>query len=99
MPTDVIQDKQQVHELIDRLAPSQLVAVRGLLEAMLDPVARAIANAPAAAEPVTEEEKRALVEAPLRPRQNSAAGPPRQSLPSCCTKSRMSKRLMARSGK
>jgi len=31
-----------VHELVDRLAPSQVVAVRGLLEAMLDPVARAM---------------------------------------------------------
>jgi hypothetical protein len=63
MPTDVIQERHQVHELIDRLVPSQLAAVRGVLEAMLDPVARAIANAPADDEPVTEEEKRALVEA------------------------------------
>ena len=43
MATDVIQEKQQVRELLDRLAPSQLTAVRGLLEAMLDPVARALA--------------------------------------------------------
>ncbi len=63
MLTDVIQERHQVHELIDRLVPSQLAAVRGVLEAMLDPVARAIADAPAADEPVTEEEKRALVEA------------------------------------
>ena len=58
MPTDTAHEKQQVHELIDRLAPSQVTAVHGLLEAMLDPVARAIANAPVDDEPVTEEDKR-----------------------------------------
>ena len=63
MPTDVIQEKQQVHELIDRLAPSQVAAVRNLLEVMLDPVARAIANAPVDDEPCTEDEKLALAEA------------------------------------
>jgi hypothetical protein len=57
MPPDVADEKQQVHELIDRLAPSQVAAVRGLLEVMLDPVARAIANAPADDEPVTEEDR------------------------------------------
>jgi hypothetical protein len=45
MPTDTLHEKQQVHELIDRLAPSQVTAVRGLLEAMLDPVSRALAGA------------------------------------------------------
>jgi hypothetical protein len=39
-------EKHQAHELIERLAPSQVSAVVGLLEAMLDPVSRAIANAP-----------------------------------------------------
>ena len=53
-------DKQQAHELIERLAPSQLSAVVGLLQAMLDPVARAIANAPVDDEPVTEEERKAV---------------------------------------
>ena len=38
--------RQQAHELIDRIAPSQVNAVVGLLETMLDPVSRAIANAP-----------------------------------------------------
>jgi hypothetical protein len=37
--------------------------VAGLLEVMLDPVARAIANAPVDDEPVTEEEAKALAEA------------------------------------
>ncbi len=39
-------EKQQAHELIERLAPSQVSAVVSLLQAMLDPVARAIADAP-----------------------------------------------------
>ena len=52
MPTDTAHEKQQVHELIDRLAPSQVTVVRGLLEAMLNP------RADADDEPVTEEDRR-----------------------------------------
>ena len=36
---DALTEKQQVHELVERLAPSQVKAVRGLLETMLDPTA------------------------------------------------------------
>jgi hypothetical protein len=46
-------EKRRAHELIDRLAPKQASAVVGLLEAILDPVSRAIANAPMDDEPVT----------------------------------------------
>jgi hypothetical protein len=53
-------EKQQAHELIERLAPSQVSAVVGLLRAMLDPVARAIADAPLDDEPVTEEDRQAV---------------------------------------
>jgi hypothetical protein len=53
-------EKQQAHELIDRLAPSQVSAVVGLLQAMLDPVARAIANAPVDDGPVTEADRQAV---------------------------------------
>jgi len=63
MPADTKAEKQQAHDLIERLAPGQVSAVVGLLEAMLDPVSRAIANAPAEDEPVTAEEKKALDEA------------------------------------
>ena len=38
--------KEHAHELIERLAPSQVSAVIGMLEALLDPVARTVANAP-----------------------------------------------------
>ncbi len=63
MAHDSANEKRQAHELIERLAPSQLSAVVGLLEAMLDPVSRAIANAPLDEEPLTAEEEKALDEA------------------------------------
>jgi hypothetical protein len=55
--------KEHAHELIDRLPRSQLTAVVGLLEAMLDPVSRAVAQASSDDEPETEEERRAVAEA------------------------------------
>ena len=39
-------DKDHARQLIERLAPGQVPAAIGLLEALLDPVSRAIANAP-----------------------------------------------------
>jgi hypothetical protein len=54
--------KQHAHELIERLPPSQLMAVVGLLEAMLDPVSRAVAQAPTDDEPLRAEEEKALAE-------------------------------------
>jgi Arc/MetJ-type ribon-helix-helix transcriptional regulator len=55
-------DKQHAHELIERLAPSQVPAAVGMLESLLDPVARAIAKPPIDDGPVTEEEERAVAE-------------------------------------
>ncbi len=52
--------KEQAHELIERMAPSQVSAVVGLLETMLDPVSRAIANAPTDDEPESEAERQAV---------------------------------------
>lgn len=54
--------KRRAHELIDRLAPEQTSAVVGLLESILDPVARAIANAPLDDEPLRPEEDSAVRE-------------------------------------
>ncbi len=56
-------DKEHAHELIDRLAPGQVAAVVGLLEIILDPFARKLANAPYDEEPVSAEEARELDEA------------------------------------
>jgi len=55
--------KEHAHELIERLPPSQLAAVVGLLEAMLDPVSHAIAQAPVDDVPLAPEEEKALAEA------------------------------------
>ena|SRR5437868_3461441 len=51
-------EKQHAHELIDRMAPGQVSAVVGLLEIMLDPLARTLASAPYDDEPVSAEEAR-----------------------------------------
>ncbi len=51
-------DKQHAHQLLDQLDPGQLAAIGHLLELMVDPVARAVAAAPADDEPVTEEDRR-----------------------------------------
>jgi hypothetical protein len=55
--------KEHAHELIERMAPGQVAAVVGLLEIMLDPLARTLANAPFDDEPVSEEEAREVEEA------------------------------------
>jgi hypothetical protein len=47
--------KEQAHALIDRLPPEQLSAVVVALEAMLDPLSLAIANAPVEEEQITAE--------------------------------------------
>jgi hypothetical protein len=57
------QTKEHAHELIERLAPSQISAVVHLLEVMTDPVVRSLATAPEDDEPVTEEEAREIAAA------------------------------------
>lgn len=58
MAHDSGDEKQQAHELIDRLPPAQLSAVVGLLEAILDPVS--LANAPVEEEEIATETAAAL---------------------------------------
>ena len=72
--------RQHVHELVDRLPPTQLTAVAGLLEAMLDPVSSAIANAPADDEPVTDEDRRRLREGQARFAQRGGKGIPMEDV-------------------
>ena len=55
--------RQQAHQLIDRLPETQLSALVGLLETIVDPVAAALRNAPADDEPETDNEKQAVAEA------------------------------------
>ena len=60
MSHDLTHEKQQAHELIERLAPSQISAVAYLLAVMTDPAAHSLANAPIEDEPIGEEETRAV---------------------------------------
>lgn len=62
MASTATNSKQQAHELIDRLSTGQVSAVVNLLEAMLDPVTVALANAPMDDEPVGKEEARDIAE-------------------------------------
>jgi hypothetical protein len=63
METNPNQERQQAHALLDMLPVEKLNAVRSLLEVMVDPVSRALANAPVDDEPTTEDEERAVAEA------------------------------------
>ena len=63
MTTNVIQEKHQLHKMVDLLAPEQAHALRALVEVMLDPVSRAIAKASVDEEPLTRDDERALDEA------------------------------------
>jgi hypothetical protein len=58
-------DKQRAHKLIEHLAPDQVPAAIGMLERLLDPVARAIANAPIDDEPLTAAEQTSAVWKPM----------------------------------
>ena len=63
MATNLIQEKHQLHKMVDLLAPEQAIALRALVEVMLDPVTRAIANAAVDEEPLTRDDETALDEA------------------------------------
>jgi hypothetical protein len=60
MASAAIDPRQQAHNLIDRMAPSQVIAVVGLFESMLDPASRATSNAPYEDEEISEEENLAV---------------------------------------
>jgi len=56
-------ERDHAHKLIERLEPAQIPTVVHFLEFMLlDPVARAVAMAPADDEPFIEQDRRRLVE-------------------------------------
>ena len=52
--------REQAHQLIDRLPETQVSALVGLLETIVDPVAAALRNAPIDDELLTAEEEQAL---------------------------------------
>jgi hypothetical protein len=63
MMPDIAQERRQLHGLVDRLGPSELQAVRHLLEVMLHPLSRKLARAPVEDEEISAEEERAVAEA------------------------------------
>ncbi len=63
MTGNITLEKQYLHDLVDRLAPVQIHAVKNLLEVMVDPVAQAVANAPVDDEELSPEDIQALDEA------------------------------------
>jgi len=63
MASTATNPRQQAHELIDRMAPSQVSAMVTLIETMLDPVSRAVANASVDDEALTAECAKSLGEA------------------------------------
>lgn len=52
--------REHAHQLIDRLPETQLSALVGLLETIVDPLAAALRNAPMDDEPLTPEEAAAI---------------------------------------
>lgn len=53
-------EREHAHQLIDRLPETQLSALVGLLETIVDPLAAALRNAPMDDEPLTPEEAAAI---------------------------------------
>ncbi len=60
MGTDVTQERQQAHALLDMLPEEKLTAVRSLLEVMLEPLSRSLASAQVEEEEITPETAAAL---------------------------------------
>lgn len=80
MATTAASPKQQAHELIDRLSTAQASAVVGLINSMLDPVDRAIANAPFEDEEISEEEERAVAASKAWLKEHPGEGIPMEEL-------------------
>lgn len=60
MEPDAAEQRHQAHMLLDAVPDSKIPAVRSLLETIVDPLARALANAPLDDEPIGEETAREL---------------------------------------
>src|SRR5260370_26520041 len=88
-------EKQHAHELIDRMAPGQVAAVVGLLEIILDPLARTLASAPYDDEPVSQEEARE-VEAAKASLARGESIPHEEVLAECCLTSEDFERKIGR---
>lgn len=74
----MIDSRQHAHHLIDRLPDSQLSALVGLLETIVDPVAAALRDAPLDDEPETEAERQDVEEARRSLERNGGMGIPHE---------------------
>ena len=72
--------REQAHQLIDRLPETQVSALVGLLETIVDPVAAALRNAPIEDELLTAEEDRALSRADAWLEQRGGRGIPHEEV-------------------
>jgi hypothetical protein len=60
MDSNVTQEREQAHALLDLLPVEKLAAVRSLLAVMVEPLSRALASAPVENEEITAETAAAL---------------------------------------
>ncbi len=63
-------DREHAQQLLNLLAPDHVAAVVHVMEVMLDPLTRKLANAPPEDEDITGEEQRAAAEATEWPKHN-----------------------------
>ena len=70
--------REHAHQLIDRLPETQLSALVGLLETIVDPVRAALRNAPVDDEPESEGERQAVAEARDWLKRNGGKGIPHE---------------------
>lgn len=74
----MIDNRQHAHNLIDQLPESQLLALLGLLETIVDPVAASLQNAPFDDEPETEAERQEVEDARRSLQRNGGQGIPHE---------------------
>ncbi len=60
MGTDLARERQQAHDLLDKLPPEKLNAVLNLLEVMVEPLEQSLASAPVDEEEITAGTEEAL---------------------------------------
>ena len=73
-------DKERAHELINRMTPAQVAAVVSMIETLLDPVSRAIANAPIDDEPESDDEREAVAQSKAWFKQHDGQGIPHEEV-------------------
>jgi hypothetical protein len=76
-------NREHAHALIDQLPETQLSALIGLLESIVDPVTAALRNAPLDDEPESEDEKEAVAEARHWLERNGGKGIPHEEAMRC----------------